>query len=220
MSIDINQIIKEKLRKAIEVNLKGDNLIALDIGSGTGILAYQLFHTNKFRSICGVELIPKEGLVNEESKSHTLFYQASEGHESLKRYVEFDNYHKIDLYNFYCEYVKAELKNKPLIKEEFENVFQFTFDTEFRDYSNDELFDLIILSRVLHYNSKKEQIKIIKYAIDKLNNGGVIFIVNRPGLKNGIDLKNILEPISNRFRGVNYNDKFREHYFYTLVKIE
>ncbi|PCJ23837.1 MAG: hypothetical protein COA97_10980 [Flavobacteriales bacterium] len=218
---NINGIIKSELSEAIKNNLKGNNLLGLDVGFGTGILSYQLVHLHNFSKIVGVESEKRNHLTNEKYRSHSNFRQSVEGNPVLSKYVveEFDSYRKIIFFQFYQKYVEEELGKTPLNEGGFEEVFDsnFQFGTEVKNYSWSNNYDMIILSRVLHYMEKEEQIDVLKKAVENLNKKGVLFIVNRLNTEKSIDLTAVINMFNlKRVKEDLYKEK---HVIHVLVKL-
>lgn len=223
MKKNINERIKEELSVTINDNLKGSDLRALDIGFGTGILSYQLIHCHNFKNVFGLDKMAKLDIVDDKNQSS--FFQATIGNKFLKRKEveeEFDDNRGIDYYWFYKVYVEKELNQKPFSEDEFEIFLNSNvcFGKQIKDYSWAKTYDLIILSRVLHYMESSEQKDAIKRALDNLNDNGVLFIVNRPDVKKG----NLLDGIIKEFNLQNIKIDFFEvspeekYDFYVLKK--
>lgn len=88
-----------------------------------------------------------------------------------------EKYSRLNFYDFYEKYVEIELKETPISKENFDKFFNLKFEKEFKynDFKDEE-FNLIIASKIIHYEELKNPKKFIEECIQLLSENGLIYI--------------------------------------------
>jgi hypothetical protein len=186
---------------------------ALDVGFDSGFFLYRLYHLHKIHDLSGVE-------ENKNNRLSGTFYMHSPiTNENLFYKLERKSSHPF--YSTYCNYVKLELKKIPLKKPVFESKIKsnLLFNTTLQSEKlNENEFDFIILSRVLHYIKSDKQIQFINKCISSLKLGGIIFIVIPTDSQNKIN-KNRFEALLYEFPSLKelYNKRTRKYGFSTYI---
>ncbi|HMG14357.1 MAG TPA: class I SAM-dependent methyltransferase [Saprospiraceae bacterium] len=178
----------------------------LEIGFGSGIHLYRLFHKYGIEKFLGIE--KEEGL-------NSNFYQHSPI-TSKKLYHEFQNPEYDSFYKVYKKYLldELDLSTKSLLTElDFIDTFEskFKLKTDFLKYNLiDEKYDFIIASKVLHYIDIESQRKFIEKCISLLSDKAFLFLSFYTKTTNGISMerfKTILEnfPTIETFINIEFN---------------
>ena len=146
----------------------------LDIGFGTGKLLYRLFHKHGIKALQGIDLAKKE----EIEQSNFIYLQLIDN-KTLITFIEeeFTKKEALDFYTFYQKYTELELDNPPLSKQDFETVYNIEFDKGFKrkDFESDT-YDLIIASKVIHYEDIENPDLFLVECMQLLKNNGHIYL--------------------------------------------
>lgn len=148
-----------------------NNPKVLDLGCGSGILSYYLYHRFESINYTGVEL--------KEKDHDNLFYNYDNGVFIGDLQNDEDK-----LYKFYCKVAKDDIEvDKPLSREEFKKEIEakIYFGKNITDFLSDKKnccnsFHLIVLSKVLHYCNVGCPKEVVKRCYNLLMNGGYIAI--------------------------------------------
>lgn len=146
----------------------------LDIGFGTGKFLYRLHHKFNVTRLTGIELLSSNEI--ESCRSTNLQSLLS---DKLINFIKqnFREDSKVNHYDFYTKYVEYELNDKPLSLSEFNSSFKRIYEREFRkDYFELASYDLIIASKIIHYENVKSPQEFISDCIDLLKSNGIIYI--------------------------------------------
>lgn len=172
----------------------------LDIGCGPGNVFFHFYVDFGTTNFTGIEQKSKADIEKDPCKFNTY------GCNKLSKCIEeyFDDNDSIDLFFYFIKLIDFKiLKHIDKIdKAQFNAIFldnKIHWNTEVESstvFTNtNEKFDLIILSKVLHYKTIKDPIGLIKNCLSHLDEGGLIFIKSRKIKKETNKLRKVNEVI-------------------------
>lgn len=192
----------------------------LDIGSGPGNAFYHFYGDFGTTYFTGIEKKSKAKIEEDLCAFNTY------GCQKLSKCLEehFHDNDSIDLFFYFNKLLDFNiLKHIDKIDEvQFNTIFldkKIQWNTE-AESSNvfikkDEKFDLILLSKVLHYKTIKNPVSLIKNCLSLLEEGGLIFVKSRKieketNMHRKVDetiFKNWINNLE-RYKAINNNNEF------------
>lgn len=151
----------------------------LDIGFGTGRNVYYSIHNLNSSDIYGCDIDTKDKI--EKCESFYTDFSIEKGFHifSEKLKDEFNSSGMIDYYNHYSEFAVKYLNKTPLPQKYLDSLLaNLEYGIGYEDYLTkveNMKFDLIFLSRIIHYESVKHD-ELLSKCKSVLNESGLIYI--------------------------------------------
>ncbi len=170
------------------LKINNTNIKILDLGCGFGNIFFHFYHEYNISKYLGIEIQSLDKIQSEQSQ-HYDYQGKLMTPNSLNDYLwkKPENERLYEYYKLVFQTIINERKKESIIlnKTSFERIYKnkdyFKFDTKIEDFiesiENDK-FDIIVMSKILHYKDIKYPKELIKSAYNFLTNNGILYIQN------------------------------------------
>lgn len=170
---------------------KNGSIKILDLGCGFGNVFFHFLHEYGIKSYLGIDKRSYDIIKTKESdhNQYNIDFQKKFGHDLNDLLHYNDSSNKLyEYYRFiYDEIISKNIHliNSLLCEDDFNNhysnksYFKYGTDIEvFIESIENEKFDIIVMSKILHYKDIKDPKQLIKLAYSLLNENGFLYIQN------------------------------------------